>query len=98
MVTQTIVEEYKERMHISHNEDDNLKRMLSSSVAYVKSKCGDFDVLGESDIDVRANELVIERTRYLYNDAVEFFEDNFLSDITSLGLDIAMEGEIVDEV
>lgn len=98
MVTDKIIEEFKERMRISHNEDDNLKRLLSSSVAYVISRCGPFDMDGEAVIDIRAKELVIERTRYSYNDAVEFFEDNFLSDITSLGIDIAMAGEEVDKV
>lgn len=98
MVTEELLKEYKERMRISHNEDDNLKRLLSFSIAYVKRKCGNFKVDGDSDIDERAIELVFERTRYLYNDAVEFFEDNFLSDITSLGLDIASAGEKIDEV
>lgn len=93
MVTQTIIEEYKERMHISHDEDDNLKRLLTSSVAYVKSKCGMFKIEGESDFDIRAKELVFERARYSYNDAVEFFEDNFLSEINSLSLDIVLAGE-----
>ncbi|WP_435891025.1 hypothetical protein [Oceanobacillus oncorhynchi] len=31
----------------------------------------------------------MERSRYAYNDAVEYFENNFLSDITALGIDIA---------
>ncbi|WP_062110431.1 hypothetical protein [Bacillus niameyensis] len=79
-------------MHISHSsEDDNLKRLLSFSVAYIKEKCGNFDI-NENE---RAKELVFERTRYLYNDAVEFFEDNFLSDIISLGIVLA-EDDTVD--
>lgn len=80
-------------MHISHNEDENLKRLLSSSVAYLKSKCGTFKIEGETDFDIRAKELVFERARYSYNDAVEFFEDNFLSEIIGLGLDIVLAGE-----
>ncbi|WP_112182738.1 phage gp6-like head-tail connector protein [Paraliobacillus zengyii] len=83
-------------MHISHSgEDDNLKRLLSFSYAYVESKCGAFELQGETTIDIRAMELVLERTRYAYNDAVEYFEDNFLSDINSLGIDMifAEEGD-----
>lgn len=77
-------------MHISHNsEDSSLKELLSFSYAYVSGKCGKFDLEGKSNTDKRGQELVLERTRYAYNDAVEFFEDNFLSDITSLGIDIA---------
>lgn len=81
-------------MHISHDEDDNLKRLLSFSVAYVKSKCGAFDIEGKTDNDIQAKELIFERTRYAYNDAVEFFEDNFLSEIISLSLELAGDEDV----
>ena len=91
-ITQDILKEFKERMHITHSgEDDNLKRLLSFSVSAVQSNCGPFNITGETDIDNRAKELVFERTRYAYNDAVEYFEDNFLSEIVGLGLDIEMK-------
>ncbi len=78
-------------MHISHyGEDDNLERLLSFSIADLQDKCGVFDV----NKNERAKELVFERTRYAYNDALEYFNDNFLSQINSLGLSIALkEGE-----
>lgn len=70
-------------MHIAHSgEDDNLKRMLSSSILDLKDKCGDFDI----EKNERAKELVFERSRYAYNDALEYFNDNFLSQINSLAL------------
>lgn len=97
MVTPQLIEEFKERMHITHGaEDDNLKRLLSFSIADLQDKCGFFDV----EENERAKELVFERTRYSYNDALEFFNDNFLSQINSLGLSLAMqeEGEPVDKV
>ncbi len=78
-------------MHISHNEDDNLKSLLSSSVIAIKKSCGPFEISGNTDIDIQARELVFERTRYAYNDALEYFKENFLSEITSLGLAIEME-------
>lgn len=96
-----MIEEFKERMHISHNgEDDNLKRLLSFSVAFVEDKCGAFEIDGETNLDKRAKELVFERTRYAYNDAVEYFDDNFQSDILGLSLDMvfAKEGEVDEEV
>ncbi|MFC4387516.1 phage gp6-like head-tail connector protein [Gracilibacillus marinus] len=77
-------------MHLSHDEDDNLKRLLSFSISAIKSSCGEFDIYGTTDIDNMAKELVFERTRYAYNDAVEYFEDNFLGEITGLSLDIEM--------
>lgn len=88
-----LVEEFKARMHISHNsEDSNLKQLLSFSISALRAKCGEFDPTGESDTDKRAKELVFERTRYAYNDALEYFEDNFLSEINGLAIDL-MDGE-----
>lgn len=95
-VTESLLQEFKNRMHISHNEDDNLKKLLSFSIIRIKSNCGEFDIYGNKDTDIRAKELVFERTRYAYNDSVEYFENNFLSEITSLGLDIALEQMEVD--
>lgn len=87
-ITLELLQEFKDRMHITHSsEDDNLKRLLSFSYLYIKSKCGYIDIYELSDINQRAKELVFERSRYAYNDALEYFEDNFLSDITSLAID-----------
>lgn len=86
LVSDDLVEEFKNRMRISHNiEDDNLKELLSFSISYLENRCGDFDI----NENLQAKELVIERTRYVYNDATEFFEDNFLSEITHLSFMLA---------
>ncbi|WP_437177575.1 phage gp6-like head-tail connector protein [Heyndrickxia camelliae] len=93
-ITDELLKEFKDRMHISHtSEDDNLKRLLSFSAIAIKSSCGEFDIYGEKDTDVRGKELVFERTRYVYNDALEYFEDNFLSQITSLGISLIPESD-----
>ncbi|GKU81205.1 phage gp6-like head-tail connector protein [Niallia sp. NCCP-28] len=87
-----VLQEFKDRMRITHSsEDDNLKTLLSFSVADITEKCGAFDI----EKNIRAKELVFERTRYAYNDALEYFDNNFLSQINSLGLSIALaeEGE-----
>lgn len=89
-ITTDFLEEFKERMHITHNEDSNLKKLLSFSITKIKSGCGEFDIYGEKDIDLMGKELVFERTRYAYNDALEYFNENFLSEINSLGLLIAL--------
>lgn len=78
-------------MHIFHDgEDSNLKQLLSFSVAYVESKIGDFDL----EENLKAKELVFERTRYAYNDALEYFEDNFLSEIIFLSLEMAGDDDV----
>jgi hypothetical protein len=88
LITDEILTEFKNRMHLGDFEDDNLKELLSFSVTYVKTRCGDFDLEGDKDTDKQAKELVFERTRYLYNDALEYFEDNFLSEILNLSLSL----------
>lgn len=93
-ITTDLLEEFKERMHISHSsEDDNLKTLLSFSISAIKSSCGEFDINGEKDTDQRAKELIFERTRYAYNDALEYFDNNFLSQITSLGISLIPESD-----
>ncbi|NMH72783.1 hypothetical protein HF078_06845 [Bacillus sp. RO2] len=86
-VTDQLIQEFKERMHISHDEDNNLKRLLSFSIAYVKSKVKNIDI----ETNLQAKELVFERTRYAYNDALEYFENNFISQINSLILEAALK-------
>ncbi|WP_318247553.1 phage gp6-like head-tail connector protein [Cytobacillus kochii] len=88
-ITPELVEEFKQRMHISHSsEDDNLKRLLSFSYEDIKAKCGVFEI-GKNK---RGKELIFERTRYVYNDALEYFDDNFLSQLTSFGIELALIG------
>ncbi len=95
MVTDGLLKDFKARMHIFHDgEDDNLKKLLSLSLAFIEDKCGEFDVNSETNINKRATELVLERTRYAYNDALEYFEDNFLSEIISLSLDLAGDSNV----
>lgn len=88
MITPEIIKEFKERMHISHSvEDENLKRILQNSYADIQAKCGAFDISAHE----RGRELVLERSRYVYNDAVEYFDKNFLSQLTSLGFELIPE-------
>lgn len=97
-VTFDLIEEFKERLHISHgSEDVNLERLLSSSVAYVRRNCGKFDIQSDEDNDLLAKELVFERSRYAYNDSLEFFEDNFLSAIQGLSLLLLPEAGELDD-
>jgi hypothetical protein len=92
MVTDEVLEEFKARMHITHkSEDGNLRNLLSFSIVAIKRDCGHFDINGEKDTEIQAKELVFERTRYAYNDAVEYFDENFKSEIFSLGIELAGE-------
>lgn len=83
-------------MRITHNsEDDNLNRLLSFSISAIKRDCGDFDI----NKNEMGKELVFERTRYAYNDALEFFQNNFLSELQSFSFSLLPEeGDSVDQV
>lgn len=91
MITDEIVQEFKDKMHLGDFEDDNLKSILSASADVLKRVCGQYDME-----DRAFKELVFERSRYVYNDALEYFEDNFLHRINSLALDKVLE-EASDE-
>lgn len=78
MITQNHVDEFKSRNRIFYNmEDDRIKKDLEMSYEDIQSKCGNF----EMNDDNLGRELVLERTRYVFNDKLEEFHDNFLSSI-----------------
>lgn len=94
MASDELLKEFKARNHITHSgEDGNIKKLLSYSIAYVESRCGPFDTDSDNILDKQATELAIERTRYAYNEALEYFEDNFLSEIFSLGIEMGADNE-----
>lgn len=77
-----LLEAFKERMKIFHDaEDANLSRMLTSSEKAILDLTDSFDAS-----DSRVEELILERSRYLYNDQVEFFYANFQGEILELSL------------
>ena len=86
-ITEELLAEFKERMKLSDEEDSNLTRILKASIEDLIDKCGQYDV----HTSERFKELVFERSRYAYNDALEYFDDNFVSQITTLGLAKALE-------
>ncbi|MDA2046486.1 hypothetical protein PDM87_00040 [Bacillus cereus] len=87
VISNEILQEFKDRMHLGDEEDGNLKSILSTSNKALIRVCGNYDV----NKDEEFKELVFERSRYVYNDALEYFDKNFLSQINSLGIDKALE-------
>lgn len=83
MITDKHVQEFKENMSIFHkSQDDKFKRNLNSSYLAIQNICGPFEI----DESVLGKELVFERTRYMNNDQLEFFDDNFSTMINDFGL------------
>lgn len=89
MINNGILVEFKGRMKLGDDEDDNLTRILKASVEDLQAVCGDYDI----NTSERFKELVFERSRYAYNDVLEYFSDSFLTQITNLSLAKAMEGK-----
>lgn len=78
-----LLELFKERMRIFHSgEDNNLSRILESSEANILNLVG-----SQYPTDPRVRELILERARYVYNDQVEFFYENFQGDLMALSLE-----------
>jgi len=94
-VPYVLLDEVKSRLRISHtSEDYNLEFLVKSSIDDLTKKCGVFDI----ETNYQAKELVFERVRYAYNDSIEFFNDNFLSQINSLSINLILEaqaGEVI---
>lgn len=85
-IPDTVLEELKDRMKIMHStEDKKLKRILLSSLIALQKSCGAFDLTNE-----QGKELVFERARYVYNDSLEFFADNFLSEIINFSISLSI--------
>lgn len=92
-ITNGILKEFKQRMKLSHGtEDDNLKLLLSASFVAIKQSCGEFNLK-----NTQGKELVFERARYAYNDSLEFFADNFLTEIVNFSISLLGSEEKAEE-
>lgn len=81
--TTGLLNEFKKRNHIFHDsENDSLNLILNKSQAAIKRLTGTDDL---SNPEVA--ELVLERSRYVYNDALEYFEENFRSTILGVSVE-----------
>lgn len=92
-ITPGILLEFKQRMHLGDYEDENLVRILSASNQALIKACGDHDII----TDETFKELVFERSRYVYNDALEYFNENFLSQINSLSIEKALDEIVLED-
>lgn len=93
MITPEILQEFKDRMHFGDDEDDNLTRILKASEVDLQRVCGDYDI----NTNESFKELIFERSRYVYNDALEYFHQNFLTQINNLSVAKALEEIVLEE-
>ncbi|PEA23093.1 hypothetical protein CON40_01485 [Bacillus cereus] len=92
VISYEILQQFKDRMRLGDDEDDNLRRILSASNQELKRICGSYDI----NNDEVFKELVFERSRYVYNDALEYFNSNFLTMINSFSIEKALEEIVLD--
>ena len=78
MNTEEFIKEYKARFRIFHtSEDEDIGKQLESGFADIKSLIGSFDP---------------STTRYLRNESLEYFYDNFQTMIMDASIDLAGAG------
>lgn len=94
-LAQLKLENFKKRMKIfGTSEDDSLKEILAASFLRLNSLI--YPTNPENDLSFI--ELVFERSRYVYNDSLEFFEINFQSDILAQSLKYAEVSDDTSEL
>ncbi|MGQ9412203.1 phage head-tail connector protein [Streptococcus pluranimalium] len=88
-----LLKTFKERMRIFHDaEDDNLSFILQSSQEALDG------LLGISLISTRSGkELIIERSRFVYNDNLELFYESYKNEIARIALETYVPEEETSE-
>lgn len=92
MITDDILKQFKQRMRITFDcDDDNLRALLERSYSIIKANCGNFDLSNDF-----GKFLVFEHSRYTLNDDSEFFMENFQYDLKSFSYELR-KGELLNE-
>lgn len=84
-----LLDEVKEALAITWNEEDsNIIKLIDRSVYYINDLVG---VELDLKVNLSARELVINRIRYEYNNALDQFETNFEQPLSRLILHVALK-------
>lgn len=83
---------FKQRMRISTNDSDELANLTDMLIASYTSILRLVGVPDASDPEVK--ELIFERSRYTYNDALDEFKENYKQNIR----DIFLANQPTDDV
>lgn len=90
-----MLQEVKEYLKITwDNEDAYLQNIISRGKEYLQDLTGtqlDFEGEGQS------KSLLLDYCRYYYNNAIEYFEENFKQELLRLQLKEAIKGVVPDE-
>lgn len=84
-----LLDDVKEALAITWDEEDNnIVKLIDRSVYYINNLVG---VELDLKVNLSARELVINRIRYEYNNALDQFEDNFEQPLSRLILHAALK-------
>lgn len=87
-----LLQEVKDKLRIIDNDEDaNIQRIIDQGKAYLNDLIGG-ELNFEESLNVRA--LLLEYCRYEYNNAKDYFEENFKSEILRLQLKFASENQM----
>ncbi|EGQ0288906.1 phage gp6-like head-tail connector protein [Staphylococcus pseudintermedius] len=93
MISDDILRQFKSRMHIFHSaEDERLRNDLQISYEILQRDYGEFDIF----TNIMGKELVFERTRYVYNEQLQYFLKNFSTELVNFGLENVVMKEDFD--
>lgn len=84
-----LLDEVKEALAITWNEEDNnILKLIDRSIYYINDLVG---VELDLKVNLSARELVINRIRYEYNNALDQYENNFEQLLSRLILHAALK-------
>ncbi|HDG6049176.1 phage head-tail adapter protein [Staphylococcus aureus] len=80
-----LVQDFKDMEKIDHtSEDIYIKKLLKRSYEKLQRDYGKFDI----DKNLIGRELVLNRTRYAYQDLLEYFNENYRVDLIDFGISL----------
>jgi len=90
-LTNDLLQELKDRLQVTWSDqstDRQLTAMLNRGQAYMNELCGTEFTFEEGSPE---RELLMERCRYDWNNALSDFEDNFQKELSRLILKVALD-------
>lgn len=91
MLVDDLLVELKDKLQVSWDDkstNESLIKMIKRGLKYFNGLCGTEFTFTE---DSTERELLLERCRYDWNNALDDFEKNFQSELSRLILDIALQ-------
>lgn len=91
MISDDVVQDLKNRLHITHESEDNyIESLLTASYAYIKSRCGDFLI----DSNQVGRELVMERAKFAYEGQLAYFDEMYAKMLVAFSFDLQIAGDV----